>query len=738
MADFFDSLFDDFYGDFFGYEVTTASGCDLTEVLAALSGLDIKLDSITASIGLLPSVADIRYEVERMNGVRDWGVYNDSPLFEPSGIDNGTATWPKVISINSSTHHMYYSAIDESGKYCINHRLLTGSGRVAGSPTRIMVGDQTYDQAGLFLPVAANEGSTIHMFYCGMPSLFANQQICYATATTGDPTNFTKQGVAIPYSGLPSYLHGGAEPTSLIKVGSTYYLYMCSVKGTQSPSYGTYISNQDRRAAVAVSDNLTDWEIYPLLCNTGTESAQEPWLYAISAEVFRAGTSSTSLFYLLACGGGINTDYQQIELFESPSPLFPKGYYRHIDTILVPRDTAGNFPDTEIDVLSIMTNNINRNSFSNASGEIRLYFGGKNYGENWKIGLSTQSNITQGLRPAIQNAAHRLSTQLSSNLIEIQERTLPSGEYNYLDRLTELTVNGSGLTYKYNSIVGDSSNPAITLAGGTSSVRSSLINSAGNGAIVLSSGEHAIDTDIILSSVGPAVYSNGNGRVSINTNYISANTMITPQTISNGAVTIRGGMARLSTAVLGNGSAEYDAAIFDMHINSPSLVEFDQLGNSGSCIKFYNCVFDLDNPIKCSEGRIQLHNCRIKDGIDFTGSGLYVDHNTSWFGPMVGTPQYLDSQHTSLYNTVNSGVLVSSVSSGAVEDIFSTYTISQSYASDGAEGTPAQIMYLTQQAFTDFGIVGTTITVRQLDGSTTAATYLMNNSGTPTSRTRSS
>lgn len=91
---------------------------------------------------------------------------------------------------------------------------------------------------------------------------------------------------------------------------------------------------------------------------------------------------------------------------------------------------------------------------------------------------------------------------------------------------------------------------------------------------------------------------------------------------------------------------------------------------------------------------------------------------------------------TYLTNLMNSGIYVTSLSSGAIEDIFSTYPIAESYASTGTPGTPAQILYFMQQTFSQFSISGVTITVKKLDGSTTAATFLMDNSGAPTSRVR--
>lgn len=67
-----------------------------------------------------------------------------------------------------------------------------------------------------------------------------------------------------------------------------------------------------------------------------------------------------------------------------------------------------------------------------------------------------------------------------------------------------------------------------------------------------------------------------------------------------------------------------------------------------------------------------------------------------------------------------------------------TTQLTESYAADGTAPTPEQSLFLIQQALTEFAISGTTITVKKLDGSTTAATYSLDDNTTPTSRTRAS
>ena len=69
-----------------------------------------------------------------------------------------------------------------------------------------------------------------------------------------------------------------------------------------------------------------------------------------------------------------------------------------------------------------------------------------------------------------------------------------------------------------------------------------------------------------------------------------------------------------------------------------------------------------------------------------------------------------------------------------------TWTTAQteSYASDGATATPAQLLYMIYCAVGEFSISGTTITGKKVDGSTTAMTWTINSASDPTSRTRAS
>ncbi len=91
--------------------------------------------------------------------------------------------------------------------------------------------------------------------------------------------------------------------------------------------------------------------------------------------------------------------------------------------------------------------------------------------------------------------------------------------------------------------------------------------------------------------------------------------------------------------------------------------------------------------------------------------------------------------------TVTNATTVGTINDGAVDatvvaDIFSTTALAETYAADAAAGTPTQILYLIQQALTEFLITGSSLVIKKLDGSTTAATITLNDATNPTGANR--
>ena len=62
----------------------------------------------------------------------------------------------------------------------------------------------------------------------------------------------------------------------------------------------------------------------------------------------------------------------------------------------------------------------------------------------------------------------------------------------------------------------------------------------------------------------------------------------------------------------------------------------------------------------------------------------------------------------------------------------------ESYAADGAAPTLSQILYMIWAGIAEVSVSGTTMTVKKLDGSTTAMTFTLDDAVNPASRTRAS
>ncbi len=85
--------------------------------------------------------------------------------------------------------------------------------------------------------------------------------------------------------------------------------------------------------------------------------------------------------------------------------------------------------------------------------------------------------------------------------------------------------------------------------------------------------------------------------------------------------------------------------------------------------------------------------------------------------------------------TTDLPTLINNLENVSIADILTTQ-MTEAYAGDGVAPTLAQALFLIQQSVGDFSISGTTLTVKKLDGSTTAATYTLDDASDPTSRTR--
>ena len=89
-------------------------------------------------------------------------------------------------------------------------------------------------------------------------------------------------------------------------------------------------------------------------------------------------------------------------------------------------------------------------------------------------------------------------------------------------------------------------------------------------------------------------------------------------------------------------------------------------------------------------------------------------------------------------NTANISAILTDTGTTLPAQITAIFTtqMTEAYAADGVAPTPAQALFMIQQILGDFSISGTVLTVREIDGATTAAKYNLDSATTPTDITR--
>ena len=227
-------------------------------------------------------------------------------------------------------------------------------------------------------------------------------------------------------------------------------------------------------------------------------------------------------------------------------------------------------------------------------------------------------------------------------------------------------------------------------------------------------------------------------------------------TASTGKVTVGTNDDKTGYSVTGTVSADVVSLSGDSTAADNLEADYDGIGynNSASTIGTSTTNTDMwgtdsaflaasapsnfgDLEITASTGRVTVGTNSAKTGYSISGTLQTLDALNN-FDPAADTVANVTTA-----GTVTNGVTVSTISDGAigadaVADIWSTTALAESYASDGSTGTGAQLLYQIQQALTEFAISSTTVTVKKLDGSTTASTYTLDDASSPTSRTRAS
>src|SRR5207244_12667057 len=122
---------------------------------------------------------------------------------------------------------------------------------------------------------------------------------------------------------------------------------------------------------------------------------------------------------------------------------------------------------------------------------------------------------------------------------------------------------------------------------------------------------------------------------------------------------------------------------------------------------------------RCAMGSVRAGG-QVITNIDKTGYAITAGYDTAKTASQAGDSMALTAGER---NSTADALLARSLGTEA-------------YAAKGAVPTVAQAVFMLVQNMQEFSIASTTVTVKKLDGSTTAMTYTLDSATTPTSRTR--
>lgn len=407
---------------------------------AAVIGLSVTFTSSTWGLSTASNgatIAEVEKTVQRYNGIRDYGVYKNSALIIPSTGDNNIATFGSVVKIGSN-YHCFYS----SGDYKIRYVSLGTDGKtVGGVRTTILTPSAG---KGYYSAIVRIEGSTIKLWCVEFDYTTELCNIVYSTASTSDVLTWTAPIKVLDHADCPDWIIGQPGICSIQKIGSTYHMFG-TVDLTAAVLNDSSVTNKNyshRTAWVATSSTGTsNWTFHELLSQPDKEYYSDEFSHLISPTTFSYTVNGELRHYLLASTAGSGSDYQQLQLFESCNPLFPYNQTTWLGTVLITRPEGGTFPTSEIDIISVVSDDIT--VMPSTGSEFKMYFGGisKDDVSNsfWSIGLATQTNVLQAIRPPYRS----FGESLRPNLLREMTQRKTSGEAQYKPVALETASSGT-------------------------------------------------------------------------------------------------------------------------------------------------------------------------------------------------------------------------------------------------------------------------------------------------------
>lgn len=166
------------------------------------------------------------------------------------------------------------------------------------------------------------------------------------------------------------------------------------------------------------------------------------------------------------------------------------------------------------------------------------------------------------------------------------------------------------------------------------------------------------------------------------------------------------------------------AQVYDSLIDGTDLLDANMSQISGAAVSTTTAQIGA-NVIQLSGGATAADNAEaFFDGTGYAGTNNVI--------PTVTTV-------TTVAGLAANSVTAAALATDAAQEIADTVltrAMTEAYNADGAAPTLAQALFLIMQVLTESSVSGTTMTVKKLDGSTSAATFTLDSASSPTSITR--
>jgi len=310
-----------------------------------------------------------------------WTKYANNPILSPEGDEDKT-TWGYVVK-SGATYHMYYSYNNISDKLQIGHAT--------------SVDGKAWTKDTINNPVlSTTEG-------CWCPFVWIEDGIWYMVLTVGQSgavggyVAISTSNDGITWSAPTKIIeatpgtwdYSGTESGGVIKVGSTYYVFYNTlwVTGTEERQSGIAITN----------DAPSTWTTASF-----TKDVNNPIFKGgrFCGSPFKRG----SYYYFIVPHYKYGTDYAQIELYRDTSPTFYEGEREYLGPVI----SFGGLTEwdgRDLDVPSVLCDNINRDTYEDSGGELWCYYSGcvnlvqTTNTMTWYMGMTINADIDAALSP---------------------------------------------------------------------------------------------------------------------------------------------------------------------------------------------------------------------------------------------------------------------------------------------------------------------------------------------------